>query len=146
MWCSIHAHGILDSLVRCLYAISITVYPPSSLFFSDMNECIGDNATGPCHHYCTNTIGSYQCSCEVGYTLTAGGHACSEALCNAGCIRICMHMSRCLCTHLHLCSCSIMWCAQWRVWSLVFWGHFQSDKVQVPTWICSGSQWSILYQ
>ena len=27
-------------------------------------------------HMCTNTIGSYVCSCHTGYTLSTGGHKC----------------------------------------------------------------------
>ena len=34
---------------------------------SDIDECATDN--GGCGHYCTNTPGSYQCSCRDGYTL-----------------------------------------------------------------------------
>ena len=58
-------------------------FTPPSLFFTDLNECINDNATSPCHQYCANTVGSYQCSCKVGYTLTADGHTCSETLMHA---------------------------------------------------------------
>ncbi len=31
----------------------------------DVNECVSNNGHGPCQDVCTNTVGSYQCSCEV---------------------------------------------------------------------------------
>lgn len=39
---------------------------------SDINECIPDKAI--CGHmaYCTNQIGSYTCTCHVGYTNITG--------------------------------------------------------------------------
>lgn len=64
--------------VLCYCSDSFEFTPPS-LFFSDLNECI-NNATSPCHQYCANTVGSYQCSCKFGYTLTTDGRTCSEAL------------------------------------------------------------------
>ena len=36
-------------------------------FHTDINECQVSN--GHCDHICTNTNGSYQCSCHDGYTL-----------------------------------------------------------------------------
>ena len=33
----------------------------------DINEC--DVFNGGCSHFCTNTNGSYYCSCPVGYEL-----------------------------------------------------------------------------
>ena len=32
----------------------------------DINEC---EVGRPCHQGCTNTIGSYQCTCDTGYQL-----------------------------------------------------------------------------
>ena len=40
----------------------------------DINEC-GDN-TDNCTQVCTNTDGSFTCSCNSGYTLVADGHSC----------------------------------------------------------------------
>ena len=37
------------------------------LIISDVNECLS-NATYSCSQLCTNTIGSYDCSCYEGYT------------------------------------------------------------------------------
>ena len=35
--------------------------------FLDVNECLVDN--GGCEQFCTNTVGSYNCSCMPGYLL-----------------------------------------------------------------------------
>ena len=40
------------------------------LIVSDTNECLTSN--GGCDQMCTNTIGSYECSCNVGYELYDG--------------------------------------------------------------------------
>ena len=36
----------------------------------DINECNVNN--GGCEHSCTNTVGSYTCSCNTGYQLNLG--------------------------------------------------------------------------
>ena len=41
----------------------------------DINECSIDN--GYCSSLCTNTVGSYICSCESGYILEEDGHNCT---------------------------------------------------------------------
>ena len=41
-----------------------------TLVFIDIDECISDN--GGCDHNCTNTDGSYYCSCNDGYSLVSG--------------------------------------------------------------------------
>ena len=42
----------------------------------DVNECSDSN--GGCQHNCTNTIGSYYCSCVAGYSLDDdNNHSCS---------------------------------------------------------------------
>ena len=40
----------------------------------DINECATGN--GGCAQTCTNTIGSYQCSCGTGYALNSNGRVC----------------------------------------------------------------------
>ena len=44
-------------------------------FFLDINEC--DTNNGGCEHNCTNVIGSYNCSCAVGWLLDEDLHGCS---------------------------------------------------------------------
>ena len=40
----------------------------------DINECLDDN--GGCNHTCTNTPGSYNCSCYDGYLLLEDETSC----------------------------------------------------------------------
>ena len=42
---------------------------------SDINEC--DEGISGCNQTCTNTNGSYICSCFDGYVLDADGHSCN---------------------------------------------------------------------
>ena len=46
-----------------------------AFIFADINECLSNGGRGPCAQICTNTIGSFQCSCQPGYT--AAGYACN---------------------------------------------------------------------
>ena len=41
--------------------------------FEDINECNGDHE---CDQVCTNTDGSFVCSCDDGYLLQADGRTC----------------------------------------------------------------------
>ena len=45
--------------------------------YIDIDEC--NQGNGGCEHTCTDTIGSFNCSCNTGFQLTAGGH-CSGKL------------------------------------------------------------------
>ena len=45
------------------------------IIFSDMNEC--DTINGGCEQICTNAIGSFACSCTVGYLLDGNGYNCT---------------------------------------------------------------------
>lgn len=42
--------------------------------FSDVNECASNN--GNCDAICTNTVGSYRCSCMGGFMLNVDGRTC----------------------------------------------------------------------
>ena len=44
-------------------------------FISDINECSANN--GDCLQLCTNTNGSYVCSCVLGYQLSADNQTCN---------------------------------------------------------------------
>ena len=46
----------------------------SFISYSDEFECGTDN--GGCEQNCVNTVGSYTCSCNTGYTLNSDGHNC----------------------------------------------------------------------
>ena len=51
---------------KCWYVLCI---------FSDIDECSED--TDNCSQNCNNTIGSYQCFCNDGYTLDTDQHTCN---------------------------------------------------------------------
>lgn len=48
-------------------------------YFIDRDECATNN--GGCQHICSNTIGSYQCSCNNGFVLHENKHDCLEGPC-----------------------------------------------------------------
>lgn len=59
--------------VKKSHIVSITQFPESAiprnltfilLFFAEINECLN---FGTCSHYCTNTKGSYKCTCNKNY-------------------------------------------------------------------------------
>lgn len=51
----------------------------AAIFFTDVDECANNN--GGCQHECKNTIGSYHCSCDNGFTLEENGLNCKEGGC-----------------------------------------------------------------
>ncbi|CAH1241242.1 FBN2 [Branchiostoma lanceolatum] len=59
----------------------------------DVDECASPNGGCGQNMICTNTIGSYLCSCLVGYHLETGGSSCEDvdecAVENGGCDQIC---------------------------------------------------------
>ena len=57
-----------------LHAISPHYYIAFLHVYTDINECAGVNE---CQQQCHNTIGSYNCSCEVGFTLNSDGRNCT---------------------------------------------------------------------
>ena len=50
----------------------------SKLNFLDIDECTLN--TDGCDHKCTNTFGSYTCSCRTGYRLDSSQHLCEGIL------------------------------------------------------------------
>uniref|UniRef100_A0A8C3PZC6 Metalloendopeptidase n=1 Tax=Chrysolophus pictus TaxID=9089 RepID=A0A8C3PZC6_CHRPC len=47
-------------------------------FFKEMDECSQPD-NGGCEQHCENTLGSYKCTCEPGYELTADKKSCEAA-------------------------------------------------------------------
>lgn len=43
-------------------------------FFADIDECLVNN--GGCDHFCRNTVGSFECSCQKGYKLLTDERTC----------------------------------------------------------------------
>ncbi|BFZ01255.1 hypothetical protein BsWGS_04294 [Bradybaena similaris] len=52
----------------------------SAIFVTDINEC--DLDKGGCEQFCKNTIGSYQCECEGGFSLNSDMHTCKSERCH----------------------------------------------------------------
>ena len=48
-------------------------------FFIDIDECAAN--TDGCDQLCTNIAGSFQCSCNSGYSLASNGRTCFGKLC-----------------------------------------------------------------
>ena len=44
-----------------------------SATYIDINECVGLSG---CAHICTNTNGSYECSCYSGYQISSNSRTC----------------------------------------------------------------------
>ena len=65
--------------VCCVYTIAVdcfvtyTLYAVHCLSRSDVNEC---QHSSTCHQICSNTAGSYRCSCYNGYQLRSDQHNC----------------------------------------------------------------------
>ena len=60
-------------LFLCVHSSFCNVWPcPCSN--ADINECLGNDHE--CNHVCINTMGSYLCSCNVGYELSANQKTC----------------------------------------------------------------------
>ena len=56
-------------------ALEILLSLLSQVFITERDEC--DLDTDNCDQVCTNTDGSYTCSCNSGFTLDADGHSCT---------------------------------------------------------------------
>ena len=46
---------------------------------SDIDEC--EQGSDGCDHNCTNTVGSYYCTCMDGYELESDNHTCTGDEC-----------------------------------------------------------------
>lgn len=47
--------------------------------YADIDEC--EERTDQCTHVCTNTLGSYYCSCNNGYRVASNHYECEGGLC-----------------------------------------------------------------
>ena len=59
-----------------LWSTQIIIWFLSFISYSDELECGTGN--GGCEQNCVNTLGSYICSCNMGYTLISDGHNCDS--------------------------------------------------------------------
>ncbi|KAI8513808.1 hypothetical protein Bbelb_081320 [Branchiostoma belcheri] len=81
---------------RAIFSLRIS-YPnakPCREFQADIDECATDS--GGCDQICTNLLGSYNCSCRLGFALKADGHGCEDinecATDIGGCGQICTNV------------------------------------------------------
>eukprot|EP00058_Branchiostoma_floridae_P006890 XP_002592378.1 hypothetical protein BRAFLDRAFT_67239 [Branchiostoma floridae] len=78
-----------DVITRTCAADGSWIEP--DVFCQDIDECLTLN--GGCSWNCTNTVGSYNCSCEEGFALDIDGHNCTEfdewSTQNGGCSQFC---------------------------------------------------------
>ena len=75
-YCSCNAGYVLSGK-SCNGIYILYICPGCIKIIVDINECNVNN--GGCEHSCTNTVGSYTCSCNTGYQLSLG-HYCSGNL------------------------------------------------------------------
>ena len=54
--------------------LSLLRYFVKVIHYLDINECKIDN--GGCQHSCSNTVGSYSCTCNGGYELHSDEETC----------------------------------------------------------------------
>ena len=74
-------HDCQLSTMYCFPAKSMLVKFYFFFFFTpqqDHDECISGNIACDVNAYCTNTVGSYYCTCKEGYT--GDGRSCSGTL------------------------------------------------------------------
>ena len=73
-----HCPAIINLVMVCIYITYILYIMRYWYTISDINECTSRSHN--CVQVCTNTAGSFTCSCNSGYTLAADGRSCSGML------------------------------------------------------------------
>jgi hypothetical protein len=66
------------SLAMVIYFLKVVKFIFPFINFQDINECTTNN--GGCSNNCTNTIGSYFCSCPLGFQLQSDQRTCKSKL------------------------------------------------------------------
>lgn len=83
--CTCNSGYTLDSNGRACNGMEHLKYWPLACFTvcssfvsysADVNEC-RSTTTNQCQQNCTNTVGSYTCTCHTGYRLNGDGRTCS---------------------------------------------------------------------
>ena len=82
----------------------------SSLQQIDINECV--LGTSGCAQLCNNTIGSYTCACNTGYTLVADNHTCNGERVKHSCVNMTTDIEFALYLDINECLLGTSDCAQ----------------------------------
>ncbi|CAH1790487.1 unnamed protein product, partial [Owenia fusiformis] len=69
------ARGFVDECF-CQSQLSDDVIPLNGTSCTNFDECLYQN--GRCQHFCNDTVGSYVCSCRVGFELSEDEHECVD--------------------------------------------------------------------
>ena len=72
----VHTHKCMHYTNNAIIAIHNSFLSAFCLNFADIDEC----SSSPCGHTCTNTVGSFVCSCNDGYVLDSDGLSCNGAV------------------------------------------------------------------
>ena len=75
--CSMMIASVWDVLIVSLelHVLCQLIMDSTTIYISDINECAPNGGLGPCAQICTNTPGSFSCSCKAGYNVS--GYACN---------------------------------------------------------------------
>ena len=76
--CSCRSGFTLNTDNKTCNGISLVSYLIHTMYSTDIDEC--SIYSGTCDHTCTNTIGTYICSCDSGYIIHDNGHNCTGNL------------------------------------------------------------------
>jgi hypothetical protein len=52
-------------VVNLILGVCPSGYSPAGNDCNDVDECVSNNGHGPCQDKCSNTDGSFKCSCDV---------------------------------------------------------------------------------
>ena len=67
--CSMMVASVCDVLI-VLHVLCQLIMDSTTIYILDINECATNGGLGPCAQICTNTPGSFSCSCKAGYILS----------------------------------------------------------------------------
>ena len=117
-----NSSDFVKSLAIIFFAIQYTIKQDDSswimwFFFPDINECLTNN--GGCEQVCTNTEGSFVCSCNSGFILNSDNFTCNGKLF----YRITILLYLCLvqsCIHIYM---HINWSSKLSIYNIICYNY-----------------------